>query len=80
MAISIDDKYYEVFRPSGLNERLLIAARDCFDDAAGKAWIAQNYNGIKNWADQMLTTDRDAYQLVSEHVTVLAPRERASLP
>ncbi len=43
---------------------LLIAAADCAEGTGGRDWLAQNYTGIRGWADRMLATDRDGSGLV----------------
>jgi hypothetical protein len=48
---------------------LLIAARDCASDEAGKAWLEKNYAGVKQWADKMLAQDRDGNGLIEFHLS-----------
>jgi hypothetical protein len=38
---------------------LLIAAADCVREGRNDQWLATNYDGIRGWAESMLTTDTD---------------------
>ncbi len=43
---------------------ILIAAWDYFDGTHDKVWLAKNYAGIRQWAEQMLATDRNGNGLI----------------
>jgi hypothetical protein len=43
---------------------LLIATANCVREGKSDQWLAANYASIKNWADRMLSTDKDGNGLV----------------
>ena len=45
----------------------MIAAWDYADGSKDTAWLEKNYAGIRRWAEQMLSEDRDGNGLIEYH-------------
>jgi hypothetical protein len=43
---------------------MLIAAANCVRNGSSDPWLAANYDGIRNWAESMLATDKDGNGLI----------------
>ena len=48
---------------------LLIAAGDCVRGGQSEAWLAANYDGIKEWAETMLATDTNGDGLIKYSIS-----------
>jgi Bacterial alpha-L-rhamnosidase 6 hairpin glycosidase domain len=48
---------------------MLIAAADCVRSGRSDEWLAENYDGIRGWAESMLATDSDGDGLIKYSVS-----------